>query len=81
MDDIMQNRVNYEGELIRVSQEIMQGFDQKKEYKIRIGHSGILDLIINELKLNLNNEGVILKMFCDKRFVHSLEVLRNNDFC
>ncbi|KAL4483908.1 hypothetical protein ABPG72_013914 [Tetrahymena utriculariae] len=76
--DISSVRQYYEASLLRVAYEIIRMFcKDTTKYKIRIGFSGLLDMMISSLAVQ---EETLLKILADKSIMEKIQNLRENDF-
>ncbi|KAL4435382.1 hypothetical protein ABPG74_022865 [Tetrahymena malaccensis] len=76
--DISSVRQYYEANLIRVAYEVIRMFcKDTTKYKIRIGFSGLLDMMISSLAVQ---EETLLKILADKSIMEIIQNLRENDF-
>jgi len=63
---------------VRVAYEVMRSFcKDSHKYKIHIGHSALLDLIMSAIKLP---EKIFLRIMTDKAIVKAMLDQRNNSF-
>ncbi|EAS04819.2 Serine/Threonine kinase domain protein (macronuclear) [Tetrahymena thermophila SB210] len=76
--DISSVRQYYEANLIRVAYEVIRMFcKDTTKYKIRIGFSGLLDMLISSISIQ---EETLLKILADKSIMEKIQDLRENDF-